>query len=246
METHAHHLHNAPGKNFWHYFFEFFMLFIAVFCGFLAENFREHQVEKDREKVYIRNLYEDLKSDTAIYSAYTKSTNEFLSRIDSLFMFMKSPERKAHLNRIYFLARTATMRTTSIHPNDRTFDQMKHAGLLRLISYQQVADSVSSYYNSLNLLPSQSEVIRERSSDYMAEMGKIFDAEILFRILKEGKEPSLGTLRLLTDDPLEINQLLAKAQYYYGSCKIQTNYVRIRTNHARILIELIKKEYHLE
>ena len=41
METHAYHLHRAPGKKIWHYFFEFLMLFLAVFCGFIAENWRE-------------------------------------------------------------------------------------------------------------------------------------------------------------------------------------------------------------
>ena len=39
METHAHHLHKAPEKNFWHYFYEFLMLFFAVFCGFLPHPF---------------------------------------------------------------------------------------------------------------------------------------------------------------------------------------------------------------
>ena len=38
METHAQELHKAPGRGWKHYFFEFFMLFLAVFCGFLAEN----------------------------------------------------------------------------------------------------------------------------------------------------------------------------------------------------------------
>ena len=36
METHAHHLHKAPGKKWTHYFFEFLMLFLAVFLGFIA------------------------------------------------------------------------------------------------------------------------------------------------------------------------------------------------------------------
>ncbi|MCX6221180.1 MAG: hypothetical protein NTZ69_09330 [Bacteroidia bacterium] len=31
METHAHHLHKVPGNKFWHYFYEFLMLFLAVF-----------------------------------------------------------------------------------------------------------------------------------------------------------------------------------------------------------------------
>src|SRR5579864_3075045 len=41
METHAHELHKAPGHGWKHYFFEFFMLFLAITLGFYAENLRE-------------------------------------------------------------------------------------------------------------------------------------------------------------------------------------------------------------
>ncbi len=63
MEVHQH--SHTPRKKWTHYLWEFLMLFLAVFCGFLAENFREHQVEKERGKQYILSLYEDLKTDTA-------------------------------------------------------------------------------------------------------------------------------------------------------------------------------------
>ena len=43
------------------------MLFLAVFCGFLAENFREHQVEKHRENKYIESMLEDLRKLTGTY-----------------------------------------------------------------------------------------------------------------------------------------------------------------------------------
>src|SRR5436190_20694863 len=65
METHAHHLHKAPGHGWKHYIFEFIMLFFAVFCGFLAENFREQQVDKKRATEYVNSFYNDLKTDTA-------------------------------------------------------------------------------------------------------------------------------------------------------------------------------------
>jgi len=64
METHAHDLHNVPSHGWKHYFFEFFMLFLAVFCGFLAENIREHQVEMRREREFITSLVSDLKDGT--------------------------------------------------------------------------------------------------------------------------------------------------------------------------------------
>ena len=67
MEVH-HHSHTER-KKWTHYFWEFLMLFLAVFCGFLAENQREHFVERKREKEYIRSMIEDLKLDTSGLSA---------------------------------------------------------------------------------------------------------------------------------------------------------------------------------
>ena len=51
MEVH-HHAHLASGethtsrKKWTHYLWEFLMLFLAVFCGFLAENQREMMKRK--------------------------------------------------------------------------------------------------------------------------------------------------------------------------------------------------------
>jgi len=63
IETHAHHLHKTPGHGWKHYFFEFLMLFLAVTLGFLAENQREHYVERQREKQFAQLLLADLKKD---------------------------------------------------------------------------------------------------------------------------------------------------------------------------------------
>ena len=64
MEVHAH-THTAR-KKWTHYFWEFLMLFLAVFCGFLAENQREHMIEHKREKVYMTSLVEDLQKDSCL------------------------------------------------------------------------------------------------------------------------------------------------------------------------------------
>ena len=39
METHAHHLHKAPGKKLWHYLFEFLMCFSPCFADSLQKIF---------------------------------------------------------------------------------------------------------------------------------------------------------------------------------------------------------------
>src|SRR6059058_2997316 len=64
MEVH-HHTHHDGKKNWKAYLWEFLMLFLAVFCGFMAENYRETLVNKEKEHHYIQNMVADLKADTA-------------------------------------------------------------------------------------------------------------------------------------------------------------------------------------
>jgi len=58
MEVH-HHSHPAGDdshrsrKKWTHYLWEFIMLFLAVFSGFLAEYQLEHQIEKERAEKYL-------------------------------------------------------------------------------------------------------------------------------------------------------------------------------------------------
>ena len=103
MEVH-HHAHNPAEphhkKNWKSYFWEFLMLFLAVFCGFLAEYQLEHKIERDKEKVYVQNLLEDLKADTAIYNEYTRNNKGLFNSIDTLILLIKSPERKQHIAKL--------------------------------------------------------------------------------------------------------------------------------------------------
>src|SRR4030095_6578489 len=93
MEVHTHtHTSDPPdsyrdhrGRKKWtHYLWEVLMLFLAVFCGFLAENQREHFVEHRREKKLMESLYEDLKKDTADFIYDTTWWNNAISRIDTI------------------------------------------------------------------------------------------------------------------------------------------------------------------
>jgi len=64
MEVH-HHGHVHEKKKWLEYLFQFFMLFLAVFCGFLAEYQLEHKIERDRVKKFMHDMVVNLKNDTA-------------------------------------------------------------------------------------------------------------------------------------------------------------------------------------
>jgi hypothetical protein len=99
MEVH-HHVHPAESgthtasngsgssrKKWTHYIWEFIMLFLAVFCGFLAENFREHQVEHRREKSYIKSLVKTLNSISSHLGILPMSEKDISIIMTRLFFF---------------------------------------------------------------------------------------------------------------------------------------------------------------
>jgi len=222
------------------------MLFLAVFCGFLAEYQLEHKIEKDREKVYMKNMLADLKSDTVIYNNYVAQTSPALDAIDSLIYLLKSPDRNKRAGRIYYLARTFTLRSDLLFPSERTYSQMKSSGHLRLIRNQEIADSVSYYYNSLRQIENQNVRITDRMNQYFLTVHKLFDAAIFLQISKDKKEPQGPSVQLLTNDPAEINELLTRVQYLHATFVFTQNLGIARCGSAQNLITLIKKEYHLK
>jgi len=94
MEVH-HHVHPATGgahssrQKWTHYLWEFVMLFLAVFCGFLAENFREHQVEHRREKAYIKSLIKDVELDIISLRHSSGVRKRYINYYDSLVFLLK-------------------------------------------------------------------------------------------------------------------------------------------------------------
>jgi hypothetical protein len=91
METHSQELHKAPGHGWKHYLFEFLMLFLAVFCGFLAENYRESRAKHQPAQELVASLLEDLQHDTAQLNMLIKYREIKRLNLDSLNILLQSP-----------------------------------------------------------------------------------------------------------------------------------------------------------
>src|SRR5438552_4843240 len=101
METHASHLHKAPGYGFKHYLFEFLMLFLAVYCGFLAENWREHLVTQKMEKQYVKSFYQDLTADENDLQQIINNLEYQVRTSDSLSFMMTDISTAQPANLLY-------------------------------------------------------------------------------------------------------------------------------------------------
>ena len=149
MEVH-HHTHSAR-KKWTHYFWEFLMLFLAVFCGFLAEYWLEHKIEKDRERQYVRSLIEDLERDTATLNNRIVYCNLTIARADSAIAVFNNPELAMHAGEIYYFLRWMH-RSDILSVNDRTIIQLRNAGGMRLVSNKNVSDSIIDYYKEVEYI----------------------------------------------------------------------------------------------
>src|SRR5258705_724949 len=120
MEVHAH--THSERKKFTHYFWEFLMLFLAVFCGFLAENQREHMIEHKREKQFMTSLISDLRLDIAWLDTVSNSSKLRIQNIDSAITNFSKQDGKEITIRVYQYLRRAEIQVM-FFPNDGTITQ---------------------------------------------------------------------------------------------------------------------------
>jgi hypothetical protein len=161
----VHHPHHLTHKKKWsEYLVEFLMLFLAVFLGFLAENLREETVEHHREKEYIHSLVEDLKSDTLQSSEILVKLNNRMIGFDSVIASLASPGITGNSNNAYRLW-SKNMGFADFISNDRTIQQLKNSGGLRLIRNKVVSDGIMKYDQVLKDFSGQSAIMNGALAD---------------------------------------------------------------------------------
>ena len=148
METHAHDLHKVPGHGWKHYLFEFLMLFLAVFCGFLAENFREHLIEGKKEKAFMRSLIEDLKKDTSRLNYSIRRIKSDIANADSLVMAYVKGKKSGTYEKDMAIFGLRCGLSVDVVFNDQTSSQLKGTGSMRLIENKEIVDSLVQYWNN--------------------------------------------------------------------------------------------------
>lgn len=244
MEVH-HHPH-SEAKKFKHYLFEFFMLFLAVFCGFLAENIREHILEHRQEIQYIRSFIEDLKSDTTEISNNVRLKLQKKQGNDSLIWYLNTPDPNRYGQRIYFFARQLT-RTFNFFPADGTMKQLKNSGGLRLIRNQQASDSILSYDQAIERILLTQNRQDDEINDIRPMMGRLMDPNVLETMI-DGEEihPPAGNPPLRTINKEFLLDFIYAVHQLKGSDAVNSARLKNVKEKATGIIQFLQKEYHLK
>jgi hypothetical protein len=230
-------VHKARGKRVKHYLFEFFMLFLAVFCGFIAENWREKMVEHQREKEYIRSIVEDLKSDTTQSNKVLARLKSLQAGIDSVLVALASPGISDNSNKAYELW-TQNLGLEVFVSNDRTIQQLKNSGALRLIRNKAVSDSIMNYDQVLKKYYVQSDLMYSGLRD-VTNYSELFDFISLEKSRNVPVPLPPGSNRLL-------NKSYADLQLWSRGLTGLISWLKEVNGEGKRLVVFISKEYGLE
>ncbi len=232
MEVHAH-SHTAR-KKWTHYFWEFLMLFLAVFCGFLAEYQLEHKIEREKGKQYLQSFVEDLRTDTSILTDLINQYEEKITALRSMYdcfqVIQKNPSDSCILTLFYHSSFFPDLINT-----DRTLQQLKNAGGLRLIP-AEAADSIIVYDKLLR------QFQKYETTSYQEVQTAI--RTTLYSLNKFGGTGHAPVQ--ITPDGELLNKYFNQLYIYSIGSEGNLRDLRIIKSRAEGLISFFTKKYHLK
>ena len=246
MEVH-HHSHTSR-KKWTHYFWEFLMLFLAVFCGFLAEYQLEHKIEKDKAKQYIISFYEDLKTDTAEFArliAIDKNKLSVLAGVRSCYdTVMKTRGSGSCLEQIV----RNSLSFINLVNTERTLQQLKNAGGMRMLKKED-ADSIYAYDNKLRrYLSFETTLFQERQTNLRNFYTELLNYPDMTEIrFQTDSFPAKKTKQLIfSTDEKQLNKLFNQLSEYTQGIRARLNFLAGLNMAANQMLKYFNSKYHLK
>jgi hypothetical protein len=215
MEVHTHgHVHEK--KKWKEYVFQFLMLFLAVSLSFLAENLREHFVEKNIEKEYIESLVTDLSNDNDLATRNSASIFEQVKEIDTLQkLFFSVIENGAKKDSIIAECYIRSVHLNTFYSeffNERTITQLLSSGNMRLIRKEGVPDEIMDYHSFIKFVEGQKQLYVTSINRCVESMYNVYDISFLKTNMLEDNQfhyDASNPDKFLTTDPNDLKKFIA-------------------------------------
>ena len=239
MEVHKHPHHITHKKKWGEYLLEFVILFLAVFLGFMAENFREHNVERSKEREYMHSIVADLREDTTIINRSIMYNNGVSVSDSSLLFLLQSPLRDSFTITQIFKYFSKSSNFWVEFNESKTFEQLESTGDMRVIRNKPVLDSMAKYYQ----IVAREKIFRD---EIQAQLQLTYNlADKIFDVYAfEGnlRQPA----NLVTNDTLLIKEYSNKLNHLIKSYKEYMRHLSMVKITAVNFMSVINNEYHLD
>jgi hypothetical protein len=253
MEVHKHPHHVTHKKEWGEYLLEFVMIFLAIFLGFIAENYRESQVERKHANQYALQLLNDLRVDSAQLQNNMKLNLMFVGKMDTLRKLVHAfGSKNFTTGQLYYYGRYTTWYNRFV-PNDATLQQMKSSGSIRYFKNSLLEQRISQYDKMVRQLMFHESGEYAGINDMWLLNSQIFDGSILDSVnnVELPREYYTAFMSnnypLVTNDPTLLVRLanLCRSRQLWIRYKIDESYMPA-FRAVTALISLLRKEYHLQ
>jgi hypothetical protein len=146
MEVHAH--SHTERKKWTHYFWEFLMLFLAVFAGFLAENQREHIIEKKRAHQFLQSMLVDVRTNIKNLDSLLVQDKIIIANHSELVDWLL--QDSASIDRAAFAKKMGAVWVRNFLVRKETYEQMKSSGSLRYVGNIEFLKKMMDYERITN------------------------------------------------------------------------------------------------
>jgi hypothetical protein len=243
MEAPHHIKHSKKARSRKEYLFEFLIIFVAITGSYLAENLREHFVDRHKEKVYLESMLQDLKSDSANLVKVIDLNREQLKGLDSLINLM---ENKPGSKKIQFYNYNRyALNYNAFNPVNRTIIQLMSTGGLGLIKEKAVSDGIVGYDNLKNSVLKQADLLETRFAKIIDQQTEIIDFLSIKRSGKGSPVSRPKENRFITTNSKSMHSYYFNITVFKGAINAYTQKAEDLLNQAEALILLIQKEYKI-
>ena len=224
------------------------MLFLAVFCGFLAENQREHYIEHQRAKELAKSLWEDLKIDTATFHQIRKIRSEKINIIDSLLSELKNYPASVNIPKIYRHVYN-TIFKINFKRAEGTVNQLKNSGYLRYFSKTSIPNKLMEYDRTVGNLVEFETTYSNNLDHFVFLVFHHLDADIGNASWSNpmASKPVPANAPLYDMDKMKLNYFKYVAVSLKHLNWVSVN-VQIESSEKKAieLMNIIEKEFHLK
>ena len=243
MEVHKHSHHETHKKKWTAYLLEFFMLFLAVFLGFVAENIREERVEHKRAHEFADRLLADLTNDTSWFNKEINRIERQRPHMDEAIQLLIQPVpatdvdvlKKSFSNNINYVSDAKL--------NTATYNQMRSSGSLRYIHNSELTIALQDYYEVR--VPGATEASQYTKKFFDEYIKSFFIEQLRNQDMHAMQDTSKSWKPLIFGRNRQTDQRLSNiVAMDQTQLEIAAMFYRSALQKATTLIQIINKEYN--
>lgn len=227
-------------KSWKSYFLDFAMVFLAVFLGFWAENFRNQLQEEKKVEQIKQAVVRDMRKDLLQLNDYVAQANYNLSWIDRMDSLIQ--ENPGLIDQQDFYNTMVNYSVAYLFtPSDKSLKQAEEMGIIQNEGSDSLSFAALKYNYFLLDLKFTELLLSEEYQIYLHEIvPNMTDPELyrqVWRFPRKTLEPKLGIKPVDSDIKNRLRYFFANVSFYYDAMGVNADSMRRYGNEMIRLIE---------